>query len=541
VTRFCLWDQPWIPVIRSSGEAATVSIREALVTAGDLREVYDSSPLVTVAIHRLLLAVLYRVYHPRKFKDWAVLWRAGHFDPGPLDGYGARWAERFDLLHPTRPFYQVPLIDDEDIHPITWLITEAASGNNPTLFDHGLAEGGEGLTPDRAACHLVAQQLFAVGGGVSKPFNRMDGPLAKGLVVEAESRSNLFETLALNLMPLDYWTGLVPETAADLPFWEVDSPPAPLKQGTPPLGPLHYLTWQSRQLHLCKDESSGLVTGCQLRQRYCLPKDGGKTDPWKPYRQDKQAGWLPLKINRQRAVWQSTHVLLETGQGGGVERPLLITWLAEAAARVKGEGLSVPPVIALSVSGLVTDPQKAAKIELWRRERLPLSAEFLGNAELVGDLRDLLTEARRAEGLLSRAGTVLVWGLGEKQSLPDALGYLWTGKPPRGKIPDQFTALARSLGMVARYWPALELPFRQALEELPQGDFPAARERWRAAVRRSAGQAFEAVRDDLLRAEASYEVLAHIDHAFHARLASIFTAKAEKDGGGNGDDEESDQ
>lgn len=540
--RFCLWDQPWIPTILPSGETSTVSIREALLRAGELREVHDSSPLVTVAIHRLLLAVLYRVYHPHDFQEWAALWRAGRFDPGTLDTYGTKWAERFDLFHPTHPFYQVPRIEDEEVHPITWLIMEAASGNNPTLFDHGQAEGGEGLTPDRAACHLLVQQLFAVGGGVSKPFNRMDGPLTKGLVVEAKSNCSLFETLLLNLMPLDKWTGLVPETADDRPFWEEETPPEPDRSGTTPRGPLHYLTWQSRQIHLCVDDRSGIVTGCQFRQRYCLPKDGGKTDPWKPYRKDKKEGWQPFRLDRAKAVWQFTHVLLQSAPGGDLEPPRLVEWLAVVTASAKDKGLSVPPVVTLAVSGLATDPQKAAKIELWRREVLPLPAELLKDDKLVGDLRDLILEARKAEGLLQRTGTVLAWGLGEQRSLPDALAYFRTGRPPGGKkIPEQSIALGRGFGMVARFWPALEAPFRRAVTELPEGDFEAVRERWRTAVRLAAGQAFRGARDGLIHAEAPYEILTQVDHGFHTRLGNIFATKAEENEGGDVDDPESDE
>ncbi|MGE5508494.1 MAG: type I-E CRISPR-associated protein Cse1/CasA [Chitinophagales bacterium] len=538
---FCLWDEPWIPVILPSGETATVSIREALLKAHELREVYDPSPLVTVAIHRLLLAVLYRVYHPHGFKEWAGLWRAGSFDPAPLDAYGAKWAERFDLLHPTHPFYQVPRIEDEEVHPITWLIMEAASGNNPTLFDHGQAEGGEGLTPGRAACHLLAQQLFAVGGGVSKPFNRMDGPLTKGLVVEAKSNRSLFETLSLNLMPLDRWTGLVPETVIDRPFWEEETPPEPDRSGTVPRGPLHYLTWQSRQIHLCVDDRAGIITGCQFRQRYCLPKDGRKTDPWKPHRKDKKEGWQPFKLDREKAAWQFTHVLLQEAPGGEIEPPGLVEWLAEVTTRGNEAGLSVPPVIALAVSGLATDPQKAAKIELWRREVLPLPAEFLKDNELVGDLRDLILEARKAEALLQLTGTVLAWGLGERHDLPEVLTYFRTRKPPGGKVPDQFIAFGRGFGMVARFWPALEAPFRRALAELPEEDFATVRERWRAAVRLAAGQAFQGVRDGLIHAQAPYEVLTQIDHCFHTRLANLFATKAEENEGGDVDDPESDE
>ena len=528
MTRYSLWAEPWIPVVRPSGELMPVGIGEALAAAHDLRAVADPSPLVTVALHRLLLAVLYRVFHPHHASDWVTLWRAGRFDAGRLEGYGTAWADRFDLLHPTHPFYQVPFIADEKIHPISAMVLEAASGNNPTLFDHGQAEGAAALPLDRAACHLVAHQLFAVGGGVSKPFNRMDGPLTKGLVIEARGRS-LFETLLLNLMPLEAWSSLVPDRGHDAPFWELDDVPEPAREGTTPLGPMHYLTWQSRQIHM-QVEGAG-VSGCQIRQRYCLPKDGERIDPGKAYRRSDEAGWLPFKVDKQRAAWQYTHVLLQA-TGADQASPTLTAWLHQAEAIGRREGLALPPVIGYSVSGLTTDPKKAAKIELWRREQLPIPAAFLENPDLVGDLEEMLLHARRGEGLLQRAALALVWALGERKQLPQAVGLVWTGKT-EGRIPDGFSTLAASLGLVTRYWPALEAPFRQGMADLPDGDFPAVREAWQAAVRLAARQAFTTVRDSLLHAEAPFEVLTRIDHAFQGRLAGLFTEKTKE---GDADD-----
>lgn len=525
MTPYSLWDEPWIPVARKSGEPATLSLHSALTEAHNLREVYDPSPLVTVALHRLLLAVLYRVFRPRSTRDWAALWQAERFDPGRLEGYGAVWADRFDLFHATRPFYQVPLIADEKVHPISAMILEAASGNNPTLFDHGQAEGAAALPPDRAACHLLAHQLFAVGGGVSKPFNRMDGPLTKGLIIEARGRT-LFETLLLNLMPLEFWRPLVPDLGADAPFWELDDPPEPSKEGTTPLGPMHYLTWQSRQLHLCGDAASGLVTGCQIRQRYCLPKDGERLDPGKAYRRNEQEGWLPFKVSKERSAWQFTHVLLQATDKDQAS-PYLTEWLATAKAVGEREDLAMPAQIGYCLSGLTNNATKAAKIELWRREQLPIPAAFLDRPGLVGDLADLLGQARRGESLLRRTAQSLVWALGERNQLPLAVGYMRTGKVAKGKLPDGIASLGESLGLVTRYWPALEAPFRQAMAALPGGDFAAVREQWQRAVRSTASQAFRAVRESLLHADAPFEVLARIDHAFQAKLAGVFTTKEE--------------
>jgi len=528
VPRFSLWDAPWIPAVRASGEPTRLSLRDALAEAHQVREVFDPSPLVVVAIHRLLMALIYRVYRPETSADWAALWNARRFDPALLDGYGAFWKERFDLFHPQRPFYQVPFIAGEKVHPISALVMEAASGNNPTLFDHGQVEGGGALPPDRAACHLLAHQLFALGGGVSKPFNRMDAPLTKGLVVEAV-RSNLFETLLLNAMPLEEWDQLTPASDEDAPFWEIDDPPEPVQAGTRVRGPLHYLTWQSRQLHLCVDEASGQVTGCQIRQRYALPKDGMRVDPGKAYRKSEKEGYLPFKLNKDRAAWQYTHVLLQTSQQD-VARPYLTEWLASAQSRRFRSrfGVDLPAYVDLVVTGLTTDPKKAAKVELWRRERLPLPMALLERPDLMAELEEMLAEARRAEGLLSRTAQALVWAAAERKAVNDAAAFVWTGKAPAGTKLDHLKGLAQSLGMVARYWPSLEGPFRHAVEDLPERPAADVRQAWREAVQAAARDAFIGGRDSLLYTEASYEVLTRIGSAFHGKLLRLFTEPGEE-------------
>lgn len=532
MARYSLWEEPWIPVIRLPGDRAIESLRDVLVEAHELREVFDPSPLVIVGIHRLLLAVLYRIFQPESLGDWAALWKAGHFDPDALDGYGGHWSDRFDLLHPARPFYQVPLIPNEKVHPASALVMEAASGNNPTLFDHGQVEGEDSLSLDRAACHLLAYQLFALGGGVSKPFNRMDAPLTKGLVVEARGR-NLFETLLLNLMPLDFWQPLVPVTEEDAPFWEIDSPPDPVREGTVPLGPMHYLTWQSRQVHLIVDDQTGRVTGCQIRQRYALPQDGTKLDPGKAYRRSDEKGWQALRPEKERAAWQYTDVLLQLGEADAA-RPELMDWLASLRMDRRYR-LDLPTTFGLEVTGLTTAPGKAAKVDLWRREHLPLPVEFLEQKDLVAELSEMLKEAVRVEQLLDRTAQALVWSSGERQDVGVAVSFIWTGELPSGdglgtykKRLEACTGLAQSLGMVTQYWPALEGPFRQALEDLPRKPVPEVRKAWRTTIQRVARDSFQAGRDSLLHTEASFEVLSRVGHAFHIKLARLFMNREEE-------------
>lgn len=532
---FSLWTEPWIPVQTLAGQAAKVSLSEAMTEAHTLRGILDPSPLVTVALHRLLLALLYRIHPPRRFADWQAVWKAKRFDPAVVSAYGGKWAEQFDLLHTTRPFYQVPCMAGEKVHPVAALLLEAASGNNPALFDHGRVEGAEELPLDRAACYLVAHQLFAIGGGVSKPFNRMDAPLTKGIVVEVVGQS-LFETLMLNHMTDDLWDDIVPPTPHDRAFWEETAPPQPHKDGTPVKGPLHYLTWQSRQLHLVADRDRRVVTGCQIAQRYCLPKDGSKFDPGKCYFSDekKETGWLPRRLQKDRAAWRLTHVLLQQTTEDQAQ-PQVVAWLSALRRREEEMGsITLPKAISLAVSGLTTDPKLAAKIELWRREEIGLPLAIVEEPRLIEQVDRLMKTAGRVEALLRRTAEALVWALAERKHLAVARDYLFTGKTGTAKMPPTVAPVARSMGLTLRYWAAMEAPFRAALWRLPESG-PDVVTQWAEALELNARAAFTVSLAALKATGVPWEPLSLIEDAFGRAL--VWTLK-HKEGEQHDDSEE---
>lgn len=515
---FSLWSDPWIPVDGVDGRPHLLDLFHALTDSHTLRGVGDPSPLITVALHRLLIALVYRTHPVRRFRDWQAIWRGGQFDARALRAYGEGMHDRFDLLHPTRPFYQVGLMADEKIHPVADLVLEASKGNNPALFDHGRVEGLLELPLDRAACYLVAHQLFAIGGGVSKPFNRMDAPLTKGLIVEVVGRT-LFETLMLNALPAGEWERLAPTIGHDKPFWEEDQPPAPEKNGTPVQGPLHYLTWQSRRIHLVVDIERRTVTHCQIAQGYCLPKDSTRIDPGKAYIRDEEKGWRPRRLQKGRAAWRLTHALLEPIDETGA-RPEVVSWLAALRRHERLDEIVLPAAVGLAVSGLTTDPKLAAKIELWRREEIGLPLDVLEDLALVRQVGRMMDVAAMVERLLRRSGETLVWAMGDKLHQPAALHYFWTGKASP-KIPPWVGPLSSSLGLTLRYWAAMEGPFRSMLGGLPGQAHALADAAWRDALGQNARKAMVETLNDLRVGGAPWEPLALVDDAFGRRLTRL--------------------
>ena len=125
---FNLLDVPWI---KCSVVDERVTIREHKVSLIDVfRQAHTfmglsgESPIQDVAVMRLLLAILHAVYtRTDEYRDlreegdldgalrmWRRLSEAGEFDAEAISTYLEQWRDRFYLVHPTRPFYQIPAV-----------------------------------------------------------------------------------------------------------------------------------------------------------------------------------------------------------------------------------------------------------------------------------------------------------------------------------------------------------------------------------------------------------------------------------------------
>src|SRR3546814_12917332 len=74
LSRFNLIDEPWIPVRFPDGTRAELGIRDTLLRAKEIAVIEDPSPLVVAALHRFLLAVLYRALEGPTDIDQATGW-----------------------------------------------------------------------------------------------------------------------------------------------------------------------------------------------------------------------------------------------------------------------------------------------------------------------------------------------------------------------------------------------------------------------------------------------------------------------------------
>jgi len=65
-------DKPWIPCVSKDGSIVELSLYDTLANAHNIQEITDESPLVTAALHRVLLAIMHRVLGPKNEAEWRV-------------------------------------------------------------------------------------------------------------------------------------------------------------------------------------------------------------------------------------------------------------------------------------------------------------------------------------------------------------------------------------------------------------------------------------------------------------------------------------
>jgi CRISPR system Cascade subunit CasA len=527
VPSFNLIDQPWIPCApRGGGAPKLLGILNTLADAHELREIADDSPLVTVGLHRLLLAILHRVLRgPSSVEEWRALKERGRFDAQQIGDYLERWRSCFDLFDAERPFYQVSFMAEVNTVAAAKLAHEKASGNNITLFDHTTAENGA-LTPAQAARYLVAFQAFAGGGGVSTPFYLSDAPLARDYTVLARGET-VFETLLLNLVRYTKDDPIAWLGSDDLPAWERDERREPQQEGTIPEGYLDYLTWQSRVVHLVVDETTGLVRQCQIRQRFRVSQN--VFDPFKAYRKIEEKGWLARRLSEERAVWRDSHALLEVAKDAleaNSRRPEVFEWLAHALPSGIGRRRGVRQYD-FDVLGYLNDGVQATII-LWRHDRLPLRLAYLSDRDLRDTLRDALNLAEDVSELFQLG---FGGGGGQKRSYPRPMrvlaAALLTGISGRKADERDMRQLVKHYGAEREYWSALEPSFRSFMSRL--ADAVDADEKrttlseWVDSVERRARDAFGTVVGGLDLSARALRAAALAERAFNWQLREIVT------------------
>ncbi|MDR6221174.1 type I-E CRISPR-associated protein Cse1/CasA [Deinococcus soli (ex Cha et al. 2016)] len=486
---FNLLHEPWIPVRPLNGDPVReVGLRDLILDARTYSRIDDPSPLVTVALLRLTLALLHRALRGPTSTEQAAEWYTHGFPADTLAAYFQTWEDHFDLFHPEKPFWQVrdltlDLEGGKYCSHWTRLGTEVGSANTLPLFNVAGRPGGErsdALTPAQAARRLAEGQTFLLGGLIKRFTTAAKAAPVATLALTAAQGHDLHETLCLNL---PVYAG----QDSDRAVWErepltVQSVRAFYEDelSEVPTGRADRYTWPSRSVLLIPDtDESGQVHVTSIGFAAGIPLEGtaegsgSNIDPMvtlRPPGDPKKPERFPLKLKREQLLWRDLSALLAgpAAEQTGNHPPGTLTFaqkLLERAGRPCG--------LSLTVTGLLSDQGKAFA---YRQEGYTFPHAFISDPEAFA------TEINRA---LSASKAV---GQGLNSATLRLAAEVVSRGGERDPHKDDVRNLAQTLPGVGAYWAALEAPFRVFLAGLDSPEEASAD--WRASVTREARAAW---------------------------------------------------
>lgn len=456
MSQFNLIDEAWIPVVRKlDNNRVELGIRDVLLQAKDIAVIEDPSPLVTAALHRFLLAVLYRALEgPTDIDQAKALFKTG-LPADKIAAYLEKWRDRFWLFDEKFPFFQIP-----DFEPKTWrawtvLAAEHNADNAKVLFDHVDVTHPDTVSPAAAVRWLLATQTFSVSAGKSELSHTGTAPSATAAMV-LPLGWRLEDTLLMNLVPQHRAV-----LASDLPIWERQPEGlADLKVGTGRniTGNADRYTWRTRSIRLRREEEGSVSMLAFASGVENATKSG--VDPMLGYRIDDKNGKLPI-LFRERGLWRDFDSLLPD------DTKLAPEVIEHAAALTRLNGTRFPHSIMV-----LGQSNNKAKIEFWRLERFALPEALLGDRAIRSEIRQLLVDAEDNQQALWRAC---------KSFARDLLG-----RGERDPDSKDISHFIEQMPVSNVYWSTLEAQFHDVLRQYTaESDADAIRYGWLKAVRKA--------------------------------------------------------
>lgn len=441
MSRFNLIDEKWIPVRFPDGTHDELGIREILLHSNEIASIEDPSPLVVAALHRFLLAVLYRALEgPTDIDQAKALFKEG-IHGGKITAYLQKWRDRFWLFDERYPFYQVPDYEPKEKNGKkqwrSWsaIAAEHNADNAKVLFDHIDVVDAGPISSSKAARWLIACQTFALGGGNSDFQYTKGGPSATAVMV-VPLGENLHDTLVFSLVPENrelLW--------ADIPPWEREPETVTsLQHGSERTisGLVDLYSWQTRSVKFNPQEDGKTIKELVFASGIaCSSED--YADPMLGYRIDEKRGKLPIQF-RDRGLWRDFDSLLPDGSR------LAPQVIEHATALTKFKRERFPR--SMMVLG---QANSKAKIEYWRMERFALPEALAGERHIRTEIRQLLTDAEEAQKALWNACRSFARDLLSRGS-----------RKPAG---DDIRGFIKQISAISWYWSTLETHFHEILIE----------------------------------------------------------------------------
>ncbi|MFJ1596235.1 type I-E CRISPR-associated protein Cse1/CasA [Streptomyces sp. NPDC088261] len=338
---FDLTDRPWVPVQWLDRTEDELSLSEVFTQAARLRRLAGDLPTQEFALLRLLLAVAHDAFDgPRTIDDWADLWA----DPdcfATVPAYLARHRQRFDLLHPTAPFFQVVGLHTAkgEVFSLNRIVADVPNGEPfftsrmPDVARLGFAEA------TRWVVHAHAYDTSGIKTGVEGDDRVKGGKVYPQGVGWAGTLGGVFaegndlrETLLLNLIAAD--TSGIRFGQGDMPAWRRE-PCGPGATGRlRPSGVRDLYTWQTRRLrlHFKADGVHGVVLGygdplTPHNMHSYEPMTGWRRSPAQEKKRGEPVVYLPQEHDPARSAWRGLAAL--------ISNPITGAQSAEAAARLR--------------------------------------------------------------------------------------------------------------------------------------------------------------------------------------------------------------
>lgn len=397
---FDLRHEPWIPVVYHDGGREELGLRELLARAPTIREISDPIPTAEFGLYRLLVALVMDIFTLRDTEDLAEVLETGAFNAVTVDAYFAKWSDRFDLFHPTYPFYQSAGMSGEEEKPFALVLPSIPSGTNVNHFHHH-PEGNFGVSPAVAARILTTIPTFMIAGGPGYSPSINSAPPWYVLV----RGKSLFETLCLNCC-----VTLHPNPSGDAPPCWCWNAPVEYKKYTE-TSLLQALTWQPRRLRLIPgEEGECALTGWRSPVIVCrmnfLPgaSYGFRWhDPNVAYKRSKTV--TSISPTEGRELWRDTGPLAllreneYESQIGKIrfERPQIINQFQLLHDQ---QILSQDAQIELRIFGMRTD---SAKVFEWQCEQLILPVSLIREGINCGEAQRAMESADSISNALKEA------------------------------------------------------------------------------------------------------------------------------------------
>jgi len=441
MSRFNLIDEKWIPVRLADGTRDEWGIRETLLRSGEIATIEDDSPLVVAALHRFLLAVLYRALEgPTDIEQAKALFRTG-LPAEKITAYLEKWRERLWLFDEKYPFYQVPHYEPKEKKGKkqwrSWLAMAAEhnADNAKVLFDHIHITGAGEIPSGKAARWLIACQTFAIGGGKSDFQYTKSAPSATS-VMALPLGASLSDTLLFSLVPENREV-----LQHDIPLWErepddLHSLQKGIERGIAGWAELY--SWRTRSIRLNLESDGSTVRELVFASGVGCSAEG-HIDPMLGYRIDEKRGKLPIQF-RDRGIWRDFDSLLPDASHLA---PRVIEHAA-ALTRACRERLARSLIV-------LGQANNKAKIEYWRMERFTLPQALAGDRFIRGEIRQLLADAEGAQKSLWFACRSFARNILSRGS-----------REPTGK---DVGAFVEQMPVNSWYWSALESRFHEILAE----------------------------------------------------------------------------